>query len=408
MSMDRFALAVALPLLAAIDSSTAMRAFGELDAMCARDRASLWGRSLCGPTLFVDRATRSFVARGADGAITGGTLPSSAGIANTALDWNGDRWTMILWPLPDNAFARRSLLAHESFHRIAPSLGIAADEKPNAHLESVDGRWLMQLEWRALARALAGDRASIRDALVFRERRHSTFPAAASEEQRLETSEGLAEYTGVTLAASSIAERLPYLIAALHDAESKPSLTRSFAYATTPAWGTLLAQHNRHWTQRVKGGANVPLLLQRATKTQMPDDIALSVDAAAARYGGVELLAAERARDVSRRATLRAFTARFVDGPRLIVPLQQMRMEFNPNEATAFPPHGTVYPTITLRDVWGAIVVKRGGALIASDWSSLIVPARAGDDYTLTTNEGWTIEAATRAGDVTLKHTAPR
>ncbi|MEA2328531.1 MAG: hypothetical protein QOE68_3490, partial [Thermoanaerobaculia bacterium] len=56
----------------------------------------------------------------------------------------------------------------------------------------------------------------------------------------------------------------------------------------------------------------------------------------------------------------------------------------------------------TARDDWGSIVVHKGGAMIASDWMSIVVPAEARDDYTLTLNDGWSIVPAARAGDMTL------
>lgn len=389
---------ILLALLAAIGPlSTA--AFDELDRMCARDNGAIWGRSLCGPILFVEPATREYVSRNANGEIERGTLSASTAIANTAIEWKGGRWTMIMWPLPENTIARRSLLAHESFHRIAPQIGITSSERPNAHLDSVEGRWLMQLEWRALARALAGEREAIRDALAFRARRYELFPAAAAEEHALEMNEGLAEYTGVALAVPVIAERIPYLVTKLREAESTPTFVRSFAYATTPAWGTLLEQHDRRWTRKLDPSQTVPNLVKRATRSK-------SIDAgtAAARYDGETLLAKERARDEQRKAQLAAFASRFVDGPRLILPLRQMSMEFDPNKAAPFPPHGTVYPTITIRDEWGSIIVRNGGALIASDWSMIVVPASE-NDYALTLNDGWTRAPATRAGDFTLKKT---
>ena len=125
-------------MLAAIAIATLMTAFHELDAMCARDNGNMWGVSICGPTVFVDPQTRHFVAK-RDGQTTEGTMPQSMGIANTAVDWNGDRWTMVMLPLPADAYARRVLLAHESFHRVQQKLGLVAKEVPNAHLDAVEG-----------------------------------------------------------------------------------------------------------------------------------------------------------------------------------------------------------------------------------------------------------------------------
>src|SRR5215210_5913395 len=113
-------------MLAAIVIATLMTAFHELEEMCARDHGHMWGESICGPTVFVEPQTRHFVAK-RGGEVSEGTMPQSIGLANTAVDWQGDRWTMVILPLPADPYARRVLLAHESFHRIQPRLGLVTN-----------------------------------------------------------------------------------------------------------------------------------------------------------------------------------------------------------------------------------------------------------------------------------------
>ena len=68
----------------------------------------MWGTRLYGPMLFVNRRSRALVANQADkqgrlrkaGAVFTGVLPDEKNIANTASEWAGRRWTMIIWPLP--------------------------------------------------------------------------------------------------------------------------------------------------------------------------------------------------------------------------------------------------------------------------------------------------------------------
>ena len=81
---------------------------------------------------------------------------------------------------------------HESFHRIQKQIGFPLTGPSNAHLDSVEGRYWLQLEWRALAKALPGDRQAVRDALAFRARRRSLFADAPAQERELEMNEGLA------------------------------------------------------------------------------------------------------------------------------------------------------------------------------------------------------------------------
>lgn len=98
-----------------IDPVLAVRYFDEATDLCRRDDGKLWGVSLCAPLLFVDRTTRAVVANQADrenilnknGDIFTGQLPGSVNIANTTTGWAGVKWTMIIFPLPEERFARR-------------------------------------------------------------------------------------------------------------------------------------------------------------------------------------------------------------------------------------------------------------------------------------------------------------
>jgi hypothetical protein len=366
----------------------------ELRAMCARDAGRMWGISICGPTMIVDRQTRAVVSNQYGPAM----VPKGIGIANTAVDIEGKHWTMVVGPLPEDAFARKMLLAHESFHRVQATLGFPSTGPANAHLDSIEGRYWLQLEWRALAKALRGDRPAVRDALAFRAKRRALFPAAINDERQLEMHEGLAEYTGAAFAEPDLAKRAPHLIGKLRDAEATPTFVRSFAYASGPAWGTLIEMKRPRWTRFAKASDDLGNLAASAWHVAS----AANVDARAAAYDGAQLLASERERDARKQAMLREFRARFIDGAHLTLPLKHMSFEFDPNKSQPFEGIGTVYPTLTARDDWGSIVVHKGGAMIASDWMSLVVPAEARDDYTLTLNDGWSIVPGTRAGDVTL------
>jgi len=235
-------------ILAILFAVAPQQGLDELHALCARDGGRLWGVPLCGPTMIVDRKTRAITADRPAPAV----LPKEIGIANTAVDFEGQRWTMIAGPLPDDPFARKMLLAHESFHRVQDSLGFPSAGPANAHLDTAQGRYWLQLEWRALGQALSGDRDAVRDALAFRAVRRALFAGAAKEEHDLEMHEGLAEYTGAALAEPDPRARAPHLVAKLRDAESTPTFVRSFAYASGPAWGTLLDRKRRSWTRNYK------------------------------------------------------------------------------------------------------------------------------------------------------------
>jgi hypothetical protein len=118
------------------------------------------------------------------------------------------RETVASWP----ARTRSEVFLHESFHILEQRLGLVLPIVASEHLESVDGRYWLRLEWRALARALqeSGElRAlAVREVLAFRQARHTRFPDEVEAERGLDISEGLASYTGTVLATQSEADAI--------------------------------------------------------------------------------------------------------------------------------------------------------------------------------------------------------
>jgi hypothetical protein len=347
--------------------------------------------------LIVDPITRRFWANRPTGDATPlaghtdvwtGVLPTGIGLANTAIEWANVRWAMILTPLPDDRTARRVLLAHESWHRIQTAIGLPAQGADNGHLTTVDGRVLLRLELRALARTMAStscaDRESVaREALAFRAERHTRFPRAAEQERTLDRNEGLAEYSGVRIGAGDGARA--YAVALLARYADLPNYARSFAYATGPAYGLILDCRPGNW-RRALGVSSAPdLLVDRlGAATDLP--------ALRARYGDAELRSQEEARAAATAAEVADITARFTTGSRLILPLRQMQMEFDPSVVRPIDGLGSYYAMLTLRDVWGEFSATKG-AVIAADFSHAVAADPLRDSGGLS-GPGWTLKLA--------------
>jgi len=391
-----------LVLAATIDIAAARAAFEDLDRLCRADAGRLWNVSLCGPTVFADPKSRDAVTW-VDGELKAATIPQEIGIANYGLDWDGRRWTMVMWPLPDDPYDRRALLAHESWHRVQDTLGFKQTGPKNLHLDGAGGRAALRLEMRALARALeSGSKNAIEDALAFRAMRHALFSGSAEEERLLEMHEGLAEYTGTALAEPRVKERAAHIAKALRDADRSESYMRSFAYRTGPAWGALIEMKSPHWTRSLKPSDDLALVAQRAWKLKTPKD----ADAREKKYGGAEIRAAEQARAEKKRVLIAELRAKFIDGPTLTVPMGGGGMTFDPYGLQPLGDAGTVYRSITVSGPWGKLEVTSGGGLVSSDWTKVVVPANA-DGYTLTLNEGWSKVRGARDGDLTVGRSSP-
>ncbi len=408
------------PARAAIPLDQALAIFQQAQAICDRDAGSLWGRGLCGPMLLVDPNDLSIVANQADkggvlkasGPVFVGALPPSEILADTPMEWSGTRWTELRWPLPDDPDRRHVTLAHELFHRIQPEVGMTRPDGGNQHLDTLEGRYLLQLEWRALARALqaptaAGRRAAVADALMFRHERYRLYPDAAKEEANLETNEGVPEYTGVKLGLTTPSARTAYALRDLSAFLEAPTFVRSFAYATDAAYGLLLDRADPAWLGKVRGGQRLDQVL--GTALRLPASPTGDVAARAATYDDGTLRAREVTREAARQARQAALRAKFVDGPVLTLPLHHMSYQFNPQTLLPLGAAGTLYPTLKVTADFGVLEVE-GGALLDKAMTVAAVSAAGidpshlrGDGWRLTLKPGWSVQSGARPGDLAVK-----
>ena len=396
------------PVHPAIPAQEAAQAFKEAASLCKAEGGKLWGQSLCGPMMFVDPATHQAVlnepARGAaeDGAVFRLTLPPETGAANTSVKLGDQRWTMIMWPLPEDAATRSILMMHESYHRIQPELGLEGGGGlgTNGHLDTRDGRVWMRGEFRALSSALRseGDARgqAISDALLFRAYRQSLCPDAASEERALELNEGLAESTGIDAALKDPAARVKAALNDLSNCESAPTFVRSFAYGTGPGYAELLDSEVPDWRRGVHPDFDFASAVAAAYKVDLPTPSKEAAEAALARYDASEITAQEDARQKSRDEQNARFTKLFIEGPTVRFPLVDKSITFNPRAVASFEDHGSVYGTVELSDRWGTLKVESGGVLISKDFKEAFVPAAADTITGHPEGSGW--KASLRKG----------
>jgi len=413
------ALAATVQPQSGIDLERARRCFQETRWAAADDGGRMWGRSLWGPILLFDPVTGSAVANQADTAgnlkardgLYAGTVPKDFAGANTALDWAGVRWTVVLWPLPDTTVDRLRLILHESWHRIQGELGLPALSPKNEHLGTRDGRTWLLLEYRALSRALPAwgkeRRQALEDALAFRAYRRSLFSDAAREEDRMELNEGLAEYTGVNAAGFSNSEARYYMAGRLELAALKPALSYAFAYETGPAYGLMLDMQSKTWRKGLTPDASLSGMLAAIARIDPGRPTLADVMARIGRHDGEALIAAETAADEKRKVDEARYRQQLVSGPVLEAPLVKRQFTFDPNAVVPLPGAGTVYIGCKFIDDWGILTVE-GAALATKAFASVFVPAPAaaselhGQGWTLQLEPGWKLVPGRRQGDYTI------
>src|SRR5437763_15949760 len=140
----------ALPAQAQVDQQRAQTYFKEAQALCERDGGRLWGVSICAPMVIGDARTQTFA--------TSQPPPDAPrskliGLVNGPIQWGDATWaaltwdTIANWPPP----TRGEAFLHESFHIVQPRLVLNGPAGANEHLDSVDGRYWVRLEWPPLA-----------------------------------------------------------------------------------------------------------------------------------------------------------------------------------------------------------------------------------------------------------------
>lgn len=407
---------------AAADTTEAIQALAAFKDGCKRAEV-LWPAQLCGPMVLVDPNTRAAVANQPDAAgqfkrqdgMFVGEWPANMDVANTAMDWGGKRWAVVMLPLSQDPFTRLQLLAHESFHRIQPELGFEMADAMAQHLDEQEGRTWLRLEIRALARSLRSEgdeaRASALDAMLFRRVRNASFPGSDAVERRLEGHEGLAEYTGMRFAVDVTGVGMEEIARRVEAFEKRPTYVRSLGYGTGPALGLLLDRYQPGWRKNVGSAPDLAHRLATALAAPAQHEDA---ERRAAAYG-VDVIREEETKRAERLAADRKrYREQLIEGPVLRLDLPERRLIYNPNTVLSLGEQGNVYPKSTLIGPWGRLTLQEGGALASAnrDRARVAAPKRmepdeksnvAGPGWTLALEPGWRLVPDTRSGDFRLE-----
>lgn len=386
--------------------------FCQIDSLLKIDNSKFWNYNLYGPILFVNPDTRELVANQNNekgnfkkiGNIFIDTLPINLNIANTAINWDGKRWTMLMTPLPKNKKVLNNLIIHELFHGIQPNIGFdSLSEQSNNHLDTYEGRILLKLELEALKNALLvknreATSQHIVNALNFRSIRHSDSTIKASENS-LEINEGLAEFTGVMLSGRHNKDIKTHFIEKVNLFYENKTFVRSFAYQTIPIYGYFLSQDKPNWHQEIKKQTNLTDYFINAFSIQPFERTDYEAIAIENEYNYQNILEEEKERENKRLALIASYKILFIESPTLELPFRNMNISFDPRNITPLEDYGTVYPNMRVTDDWGILTVEEG-ALLSPTWSGVTIskPTKINNEivegigWKLALAKGWKVE----------------
>ncbi|WP_292010121.1 hypothetical protein [Chryseobacterium sp.] len=366
----------------------------------------LWNKNLYGPILLIDPETRKFFANEPDaegtlephGNFYSGVFPDNINIANTAIDWKGKSWAMIMLPLPKNKEDRINLLAHESFHSIQPSLGFVFSNSDNNHLDQKGGRIYLRLELEALKKAVQASSEKelhqhLTNAFTFRKYRHSLYGNSDTAENLLELNEGLAEFTGAMLSGRNKVQATSSFIKGIDHFFNNPTFVRSFAYYTIPAYGYLLYNKDKNWNKNITDKTDLTDYFIKAFEVKIPADLKKTAENLSSRYNGKVINKEEEAREEKIKKLIADYKLKFIDQPHFELKFVKMSISFDPRNIIPIENKGTVYPNIRVTDKWGILTVEKG-ALMSPDWDKISVSSPVKTEGKKISGEGWILDLA--------------
>lgn len=356
------------------DDKQILNYFKEIEEVTSQ-YTNLWSINLYAPMILVDFEQMRIFANEVDerdilkaqGAIYSATLPSDLMIANTAVEWSGKRWAMIILPLPKNKKDRINLLAHELFHVAQPQLGFKLFSPDNKHLDDKDGRIYLRLELEALLTALTdltNRKEHLRAALSFRQYRQYLYSTSKQTENQLELNEGIAEYTGFIIADRNLKETILHFKKSFDAFIENPTFVRSFAYQTIPLYGYLLkdaGEKYEGWHKKISVDTNLTEFFRQSF--EIGNLIEESELWKLKKYKAEQIIKEENIREVTKRKKISDYIHKYIDSPRLELPLKNTNISFDPRNIMPIPDIGTYYPNLTLSDNWGDLTVTQGALI---------------------------------------------
>lgn len=360
--------------------------FENLKKVSDADKGKLWGKTLYGPTMFVDVQTRNLVANQQNkensfeqkGDLFFGQLPEDIIIANTSISYCGEDWTCVIWDDSRDLLTSTQLLIHESLHRIQDEIGLPSCGSSNQHLDETEGELLLKLELGILKDLLQNDSKDLTeglcDAMTVRKYRQTMFPNG--NENQFECHEGMAEYTAFKLLPldnDNEAIRKGLVAAAIAKGMDGSGFSNSFAYLTGPAYGLLIDEMIPDWRNGIRSGKTIPDVI--STEIAIPDTVDnAEIERLSARYNLTEYLNKERSRLEARDKEDAELRDRFSESKWLVIPNDNINFGFNPSERlVAYDTIGVICNTMQLRGSFGTLEVGNG-IMRTHNWSSFIIP----------------------------------
>jgi len=284
--------------------------FEETKALCLMENGVLWGRTLDVPILLIDKENQKIYSNYQSEklglhqhkAIYSGALPDFADAVKGPAKIGNTTWAVIPLPLPEDKTERQCIILHEAFHCLQPELDLNPKPYNNNHLDEMEARFWMKLEWKALELALQSEgenqKQAITDAICFRKYRRALYSKCDGCENRFEIHEGMAEYTAQKICRNDKNFKI-HLKNKLQNLWESPSFVNCFAYFSGPVYAYLLDCTEMNWRTHLGANDDIASVVQTAYKISLPFDLYMEAEERSVLYRGAQIMGEELDREVA-------------------------------------------------------------------------------------------------------------
>ncbi|MFD0794719.1 TPR end-of-group domain-containing protein [Mucilaginibacter litoreus] len=415
------------------NASTVRAALSRAKAILTADNGQLWGTALWSDDVLVlDPKNRAYGVQPFKGAVFRDSLWSqdlperTLNQSNAPQDFGGKRYAIVMTSyLLDSS----ATLIHELFH-LAQEKQVLLNGNPVNYLDGWQGREYLRLEYEALKSGLQLARTgapktsvaqALSDAVCFRKLRRALAPEALDAETDIESSEGLANYTGFKL--SDHRDKYALAIKEINGRESAPTYTRTFPYATGPAYGFLFDYLGINWRDGIGMHYNFGGIFEKRYLQDVVATDSVAFRAAAERHGYGRIHDEEMARKALFERCTAWFTKTLVEAPvlRATVVTDTYSRSFDMNGTFVLADKGMVYTTLRGTDLkgqnFGSFQTTNtgdtdhpAGVLGSFNGRQFTFPLPVkiegnkitGPNYELILNPGWVLQKAGNKGDLEI------
>ena len=380
----------------------ASRYFKEIEEICNRDSGKLWGKSLYGPIMFVERVTRRILANQPDNegllkskdGVYVGLYPKELILSNAPVKFGGTQFAMTPFSNEDDDYRVKTRAIHSLFHRFQENEGVSASTFNANNMDEKEARLWIKLEWKALRKAIntTGEerQLAIRDALIFRGSNRELYHKYASDENKFETYEGLATFTYTLLCTNSPEEYKSRLFENLDRVYAMQSYARSYGIIHGALYASLLYDKGYDIKKIDTGNFDFGNAVKELYNIELPAicrDVAGSL---AVNYDIEAVNKEEVKRDADIKENIHSQISIFTEKPVVFLELESPYFDFEPEDIHSLDTLGTLYNSMRVSDNWGKLTVDKGGCLVSNNLKYIRITAKAFKaDKNHISAEGW-------------------